>query len=442
MVEEQTLGPAEDTAQQNLQPPLSSKVFQNSPFQPWSIITNHESFAIVFSNTSIAERELAEKAAKALISLRSLNAELQDWHWPNSFASPKPTQLYTSSPASSAVFHHPVKDGFPHKTLIFWGCLPASLVLSYLDRLEKVRSELESIDYENLKNSVLSYRAQALGNLANIRPTDSNDLAALTSVLVLHLLALHARLDSLVAVWTARLLVLQMVPDFFGVAGIAEAAMLHAWTIVDGSRSEGAELSQSQEVSAPHRRQRILGNTYERLRDEVEEKIAKLGQKIDSMLDLLADHETTIPDAWVDLVEDLEIDYSNWTVEAQKKLLRQELQLDFSSSYGRNVSRRNLFTGVNPLNSLHSAKRVSMPGAWQRDDEDEVEEENSYLESDVTALGGMKAGSIAQQWALSSMPDSNIMKSPASMDFFDIQGRSRSQSSASPSEEFIWPQVC
>lgn len=279
--------PRESTIRHTSSPSsIITRALHQSAALSWLDKSNDEAFDAAFGKASAYERELAEKAAKASVLLRNHYAELRSWYWPGSFDQPTKTRG-TLAVISGA--------GPSQPTLTFWGCLPASTVLSYLDRIENTRKKLDDIEFEDLKEHIINSRARVSKEVGLTEPLDLGGLTALSTMLVLQALPTHANLLELITVWTTRLSVLRRVPDFFDTLSKAEKAMEDAWIMIGVSPDRNSR--SLHQAGGKMREFGMIRDVYEILRSDVEEKVARLGRRTDAMLDILADHNHMLPDS-------------------------------------------------------------------------------------------------------------------------------------------------
>ncbi|RPB25377.1 hypothetical protein L211DRAFT_119579 [Terfezia boudieri ATCC MYA-4762] len=195
----------------------------------------------------------------------------------------------------------------------YWGCLPASTVLRYEERIEEIRCQIDDLDIEGLKSAVLTYRPLTY---------PLSDPSAIIAATTLQLLPPLARLTNLVSTWAVRIAVLKIVPLFLkwltegqetleeGVARI-ESASSAGFDDLDGDGAGEKEFSEDE---------------YNLLMDSLDSKIVTAGRIMDMMLDTLDGREDTLPDEWISRMESLEEGYSNWVVDGERLVLETRLR--------------------------------------------------------------------------------------------------------------------
>ncbi len=105
-----------------------------------------------------------------------------------------------------------------------------------------------------------------------------------------------------------------MVPGFLSALKEATTAVASAWDTIS---APGALI--------PDGTSNISREAFNVIQPILETRLNAAGQRLDRMLDALEGREDTIPKNWIDDMEMLEADYSNWVVEAEKRVLQSEL---------------------------------------------------------------------------------------------------------------------
>lgn len=171
-----------------------------------------------------------------------------------------------------------------------------------------------------------------------------NDFTAVATVTILQLLPLVSQLTDMLDKWCLRLSVLQIVPLFLQRLKDAQVALQSAWNALDvleghiprwdeqlfgkpevekvkprankvGPSHAGRNRTDSM---APRVFSDLTRGEFNIIRLILEDKIASAGQPLDRMLDALEGQEDTMPSSWIDRMEEVEADYGNWVVEAEK----------------------------------------------------------------------------------------------------------------------------
>ncbi|KAL8995061.1 MAG: hypothetical protein Q9169_005130 [Polycauliona sp. 2 TL-2023] len=246
----------------------------------------HESIAAA----SLSERSFAIRAATAGKRLKDWYQELQQWPWRSShnpFESPStPTPPTSSDDAGS--------------TQEYWGSLAVQTVLQYENRIDEIRDAMNALELEDLKMHVRD--AHTLSSHERM-----DDFTAIVTTTVLQALPLIYRLEALLSVWDSRLTVLRASPGFITTMDHAQQEMGAAWKVCN------------QETTA---------QALHEMKARLESQIRDLGYRLDHMLDTLEGRQDTIPDRWIDDMEQLEADFGDWTVEAEKTIVHLDMKLE------------------------------------------------------------------------------------------------------------------
>lgn len=259
--------------------PLLSNLSPSSTLQALYASTNdlppqdalHESVAAVSSS----ERSIAIRAATAAKRLKEWVEEVEQWESPQH------------------PFEHPDHDHpDPH---LYYGSLPADTVHSYEHRVDEIREAMEALQLDDLKMHVRST------STASHHPID--DFTAIVTTTVMQALPTVYRLEALLSAWHSRLAVLRASPGFTDTLFQAQQEMAAAWQTLDGGRKQ----------HNPH----VSPSLVHGLKVKLESQIRDLGQRLDFILDTLEGRQDTVPDRWIDDMEQLELDYANWVVAAE-----------------------------------------------------------------------------------------------------------------------------
>ena len=213
----------------------------------------------------------------------------------------------------------------------YWGCLPALDVLRYESRIEEILEDMEDLNVEEIKSQVLNThvlsrsRAPSLsGPYVETPPSQSytriDDFTAVVTATVLQALPSLSRLMALMDVWSVRLSVLRQVSPLMVSMEDAEVALRSGWKAIQTLQPEPLPEGASSNASV------LPLQDYEIMRDVLQEKVSKLGQKLDYMLDTLEGRNDTLPEAWLDRMETIEQDYGEWVVCGERKVREGEWQ--------------------------------------------------------------------------------------------------------------------
>ena len=214
----------------------------------------------------------------------------------------------THTPCSTSS-HWDSQDGDNHhddSLEEFWGCLPATTVLRYEERIEEIRCEIDDLDIEGLKSAVLSYTRPLRYPLS--------DPSAVIAATTLQLLPPLARLTNLLAAWAVRIAVLKIIPLFLKWLEESEMTLTEALQ----------RISQEDEYAVDAEKE-FSEEEYQLLMEALDSKIVTAGRIMDMMLDALSGREDTLPDDWITRMEALEEGYSQWVVDGERLVLETRL---------------------------------------------------------------------------------------------------------------------
>ncbi|KAK5136844.1 hypothetical protein LTR08_001766 [Meristemomyces frigidus] len=278
-----------------------------------------------FEMASHSERALGAKAAQACLDLRSWVRELESWEWPGTFDVPEPARRRMRMSMLSSGTAVTASEGEDNEQ---WGSLPAKTVQTYEKRAEEVGQQLDGIDVEEMKYYVLSAHQQAGSRRASLKGSISSlsaasgagrldDFTALITATILQALPYLSRVNRLLEVWTLRLSILRSTPLYLYDLKQACMDLDHGWAAIAVSPA-----SAQSPFSAS-----ISQNTMGEMQSVVQQRVTELGRRLDGFLDELEGSEETVPDAWIEAFETLESAYGDWVVQAERKVLENELRM-------------------------------------------------------------------------------------------------------------------
>lgn len=279
------------------------------------------------SQVSPAERALGIRAAVAAQNLNIWYKEVQSWTWPNhadakegkGFLPPVEVQLggNGSGSASSTSLVPPGTSD-----IAYYGCLPSTIVEQYEQRIEEIRDGMDNLNVEELKEHVLSAhipsrsRPSSSTSTVSVPPPLSyvqlSDFTAVVTATILRALPFLSRLNNLLTTWDVRLLVLRQIPGLLRELKSARSALntsFHTLRTSDPSENTKSFLSSSH-LRADHA--------------ELESAVVSVGRRMDRVLDALEGRQDSLPESWIDNLEEIESDFAAWVVEADKYKLRTE----------------------------------------------------------------------------------------------------------------------
>ncbi|MCJ1248268.1 hypothetical protein MMC30_005485 [Trapelia coarctata] len=290
------------------------------------------------ADASTSERALAIRAALAGKKLREWYAEVKVWRWPKS-AFEEPSQEERLK--THITFDH---RGYLDQVIYggtgavradeveqqgSLGSLPAYIVGSYERRIETIKDEMEELDVEELKNYVLGAHLSRNTALREEQYTDPSlgayshldDFTVVITATIMQALPYIARLTSLLDVWSIRLVVLRQVPGFLRQLEDARIAVDSAWNAIGIAKGAASE-DQSD----------LTREDFSTMKGVLQDRVAELGQRLDTMLDALEGSVDRLPDYWIDSMEGVQDDYEMWVVDAERQVEKHECRLQYVAS--------------------------------------------------------------------------------------------------------------
>ncbi|THV43795.1 hypothetical protein BGAL_0917g00010 [Botrytis galanthina] len=280
---------------------------------------------------SPADRAFGIRATLASKKVQEWLDELSDWPWPKTggsagFEAPVSSQkIKVSLPKSdNETEQQDEEDTEPQ----YCGSLLFDQVVRYEYRIEEIGEGMDDLKVEEIKRRVLDTHFSA-----NARPSSSStiaipaflasytmmdDFTAIVTATVLQALPNLAKLTRLLDIWGIRLSVLRRVPPLLLGLDDAEMALNSGWQAIKmaGANANGSGVMGDTVLSR---------QTFEVMKNVLQAKVTILGRDLDYMLDTLEGRMDTLPDSWLDRMENLERDYGEWVVSADRKITDGEL---------------------------------------------------------------------------------------------------------------------
>ena len=235
---------------------------------------------------SDSEREWGIRAAIAAKKIREWLNELQAWPW-----------MSTNNTES----------------LGFEALWDSRQVQGYLNRIDDIKEHMRALDVESLKNHVRQVHAKNFTSILDYEKLE--DFTAIITATLVQALPPLLHLDSLLKAWAIRLRVLQDVPGFLQKLKNCQDAMNQARIAIDFQDNGGGTS-----------RRDFSKETLLQMKTAIEDSVQHLGRSIDKMLDQLEGTHDRLPDSWIDAVDQLEVDYSSWVVQAEGVAAGNEFQ--------------------------------------------------------------------------------------------------------------------
>lgn len=319
----------------NLSPTSTLEALSYTDFPPAERRKASSELQESIAGASSSERALGIRAASAAKKLKEWHAEVAEWGWPgptegkNGFEVPSAKVLgmgHRDAELGEHGGHEQDQDAGLETEQEYWGSLPGHVVEEYEERIEVIADGMEALDVDELKSHVLeahipsrsrsgSTSHQREASLETVSHNHLDDFTAVITATILQALPYVARLNILLHTWSVRFVVLRQVPGFLRALEDASTAITSGWSTISGSGT-----------STPGCNTGISREAFNVMQPILEDRLTAAGQRLDSMLDALEGREDTVPKQWIDNMEMLEADYSDWVVAAEKKVLENELR--------------------------------------------------------------------------------------------------------------------
>nr|POE46909.1 hypothetical protein CFP56_00241 [Quercus suber] len=311
-----------DPTLRNLSPTSTLRLFTSEPYHSGS--EHDPSFDLATASDS--QRLLGTQAAQLCLNLRSWARELDMWKWSGTFEAPELANIkpHTSgkNPGSIANAAN-VEDKVEH-----WGSMPATVVRTYEQRIAEIMEQVDNIEVEELKDYVLLAHQQTDQDPSALPKGDEDnsaaapdlcrldDFTAVVTATILQALPYLSKINRLLNVWTVRLTVCKTASTYLSDLKRAQTDLDNGWTAITVSPTP---------LKSRH------SPTFDRTamneaRGAMETQIRRLGRRLDRFLDELEGQDDAVPESWIDDFETLESAYGSWVVQAERKVLEEELR--------------------------------------------------------------------------------------------------------------------
>ncbi|GAB1314179.1 GAR domain-containing protein [Madurella fahalii] len=273
-----------------------------------------------------AEQAFALRVAVASNNIHEWLEELSAWPWPANGGSAG-FEMATARRSRTPRSDSELSDDEPSEAESYMGA-----IARYDRRIEEIGQGLDELDIEEIKTQVLrnhimplsrpgtpamdSAHARASAIAATAR---MDDLTALITTTTLQALPNLSKLSKLMNSWNFRIQVLRMVPAFLDHVADAEVALQSGQNVI----GLGAKVGQHQPSNATL--STLSRAEFEVMKPILERKVAKAGQHLDAMLDILEGQPDTLPEKWIDRVDALEQAYGEWSVACERKIRETDL---------------------------------------------------------------------------------------------------------------------
>ncbi|KAI2473883.1 hypothetical protein F4781DRAFT_379226 [Annulohypoxylon bovei var. microspora] len=286
---------------------------------------------------SASEQAFAMRTAIASKKIRDWLEELASWAWHKNDGSTG----FEMPPAKRRKLFEPALSGgdgigklpepnLPYDTDYF-GSLRVADVDRYEKRVEQIQKELDDLDLEEIKSQVLHNHILPLSRPSSPAFSDSGrsvistslfakmeDLTAVVTAITVQALPNLSRLTRFLNTWTMRLLVLRKVPSLLVMIADAEVALRSGWNAIESPESSPTRAAGQNNSSG------LSKNEFNVMKRVIQQKVTKPGRALDYMLDSLEGSMDTLPDQWLDQMEEIERGYAIWETTAERKVLAGE----------------------------------------------------------------------------------------------------------------------
>lgn len=285
------------------------------------------------ASASTSERAWGIKAALTGKKVREWYTEIGGWAWPGFDQPPlaestnRHAQHHRGHSDRSVSAETTRSSGSNVNGKQKVEALSSKLIHEYEERIEIIRDDLETLEIEDLKDYVRNTHFKASSRRSSLNYSQASfaletdydhldDFTAVITATIVQALPTISRLERLLNTWSTRLLVLRQVPSFLADLDAGRESMVSA------SIAIGAHNAQPTKQRSDFSRK-----AFSDIRAVLQDQIAELGRRLDRMLDLLEGSADTLPDAWVDELDNMENQYSAWVVKAERLAMNKEIRL-------------------------------------------------------------------------------------------------------------------
>lgn len=285
------------------------------------------------ASASPSDRAWGIKAALAGKKIREWYGELQVWPWPtlkdggrNGFE----LSYQAEGPGVNEEQGHTGQFGntpsrAEQSEVGYSGSIGADAADLYQNRIESIKDDMETLGVEDLKNYVRSTYLNAESRRApdhelhpdHVEYERMEDFTAIVTATIVQALPTLSRLNTLLSLWSVRLVIIRQAPSFRRNLESCQDSMLSAWMAVG-----------EPDMSSMRQKSTFSREACSEMRAVLQDQISHLGRRLDTMLDLLEGSEDVLPETWVDSMDNLEEEYGSWVVNAEELVLSNEMNLE------------------------------------------------------------------------------------------------------------------
>lgn len=290
-----------------------------------------------------SDHEFQDEVVRCLGLLKMSLAEVESWQWDGDF--------HARCQTANTLLHPDL----------------ASTQQLWPGKIEDIRNKMHKFDLEKQKNYVVTSYEQVVPDLnglsAHFRATPlcMDEETATVTATVLQALSHHSRLASLLDMWSARAKVLDVGPSFLQELKDSYKHLEDAWRAVGARFEEDGRILSVANLGSSG----LFRGSFVAMQTGLKQRATKLDNMVETMLDALEDQPETLPEDWLDSVEEFETGVQRWTAVAEQRVLQYELRLDVA------VLPVAAPLGVCDNLVLQKAaesdrsESISIPGAWQ-----------------------------------------------------------------------------
>ena len=280
------------------------------------------------------DRAFGIRAALASKKIQEWVDELKAWPWPTGagstgFETPAGKRRKLSESSQYIRTDHD-RNGSREVEEAYIGSLVEGDVYCYEARIEEITEDMDELKVEDIKRQVLdthfSPRSRPSSSASTApMPTllaysSMDDFTAIVTATVLQALPNLSKLMRLIDLWSIRLSVLRKVPRLLQKLDDTEVALKDGWRTIQLPSQQDSH-TRSEELTAEVALSRQL---FDLIRNNLQSQVTLLGQELDSMLDTLEGRQDTLPESWLDRMEEIEKDYGAWVVAGDQKVREDE----------------------------------------------------------------------------------------------------------------------
>lgn len=280
------------------------------------------------AEASAIDRDFAMRTAMASYEIWQWLDELNQWNWPKNggsegFLEPNNTQrkLFAQAPA----------PGEEADKKQYMGSLLAEEVEKYESRINQINQAMDRLDLEEIKGHVISDHILPLsrpGTPMNMDPRRSmlsalssyhkmEDISVLITAIVIRTLPNLAKLSRQLQLWHMRIIVLRHVNPFLQAIQEVEALLGENWEAISQSHWEMEQPSRKA-IVLPART--LTDKDFDARKQSLALKVAEPGRTLDYMLDCLEGAPDTLPDDWLNRLEDVEQGFGEWVSACERMM--------------------------------------------------------------------------------------------------------------------------